>query len=531
MANKKWFQIRRELFKHLETQVRHRLGPEPLDLQKYRKKYEKEFLGSWRVGTREDLLEALRNSEMILMGDFHALHQSQKAQLRLLKELAESKVRVHLMLECFEAKDQKLVDKFLSGALSDKEFLHKVRWEERWGFPFEYYRPILKLAQKKKWQVSGVNLWLSKRSQKTLLARDKFSAQIIEQRWNRGDERAFIIYGDLHLAKEHLVHFLKKKFVKLNVIRVFQNPESLYLRQLSRDPSFSEDVMRKGKFDFCLLNVPPWVKYQNYLMYLEETYDFELDEDLDFTEHVAKYVKVICEDLKLNISLDLLSVYSNQDDLFWSKIEDSFALKEVKIFEKMIEESKSFYVPEIQAGYLARLSVNHAATLAMDYIHAQVSARQKSNILGPNDFKKMIWQEGLRYFGSKLINPKRKTETLTDLKSIQQGNGDKQLVREAVNLALSQKLAELMEIAGRSYPLAVKKIKNKWSYNLAAEYLGGILGERLFEGYRRKLLSEEQFLVFLNKNVDDPMFGLVYNEMLEIIESVPLSFKSKRERL
>ena len=57
------------------------------------------------------------------------------------------------------------------------------------------------------------------------------------------------------------------------------------------------------------------------------------------------------------------------------------------------------------------------------------------------------------------------------------------------------------------------------------------MGERLFEGYKKKLISLETIKSFLSKKVDGDRFESSYYEALEIVEALPLSFKSKRERL
>ncbi|MNT91552.1 hypothetical protein D3C72_2326730 [compost metagenome] len=65
----------------------------------------------------------------------------------------------------------------------------------------------------------------------------------------------------------------------------------------------------------------------------------------------------------------------------------------------------------------------------------------------------------------------------------------------------------------------------------AAEILGGMMGERLYFGYRKKLLSSSTLLSFLKKSLATETFNLVYYEMLEVIEAMPAPFESKKEKL
>lgn len=535
MKTEKWFQLRKELYRNLETQVRQRLGRDSQDLIRYKQDYDAEFSRNWSHVESVDFLNTVSEARLVLMGDFHALQQSQKSQLRILKHLGAKKKKVVLALECFEHKDQELIHKFEMGKISEKDFLQQIRWQERWGFSFDSYRELIRYAIKMKWPLVGLNVFKSVRTRASLLQRDQFSANIILQTLKHYPEAlVFVIYGDLHLAKNHLPQFLEKK-EKLGamMVRIFQNSEQLYFRQIKKDPLFSHDVMRRGVSDFCLLNVPPWVKWHNYLLYIEDTFDKDIDEDeIDLTDHVEGLVTLICADLGVTQARGGLSVVTVADRFFWKQIQKQYSLGQQKIIEKWIEEGVSFYLPEIAIGFLARSSVNHSAQLAMLYVHAQISQRKQIFFDFESDFEKLIWIYAFAYFGSKLVNPKRKTDTLVDLKIALDASPEEGVkAKESLRLALSQKMRELMVLSGRSGVVTSFKVKNKWSYWRAAIYLGGIMGERLFEGYKKKMISIDTINSFLQKDVGHEKFQASYYEALEVIESLPLSFKSKKEKL
>lgn len=515
--------------------MRQRLGRESKDLIKYKQEYDAEFSRNWTHVESSDFLKTVSEARLVLMGDFHALAQSQKSQLRILKHLGQLRRKVVLALECFEQKDQALIDGLSLGKISEKDFLRQIKWQERWGFSFESYRELVRYAIKMKWPLIGLNVHKGVRTRAALLQRDRFSADIIARTLiEYPDALVFATYGDLHLAKGHLPHFIEKKIpIENQVVRIFQNSEQLYFRQIKKDPLFSHDVMKRGKKDFCLLNVPPWVKWHNYLLFIEDTYDRDIDGDeIDFTDHVEGLAHLICEDLGIQVQRGGLTVVTVADRFFWNQVQGQYSTKQQKVLEKWIEEGVSFYLPEISVGFLARPSVNHSAHLAMLYVHAQVSGRKKIFLNFEDDFEKLIWLHAFAYFGSKLVNPKRKTDTLSDLKALlnsSQEEGAK--ARDSLRLALGQKMKELMVLSGRSEASASVKAKNNWSYWQAAMYLGGIMGERLFEGYKKKLISLETIKSFLSKKVDGDRFERSYYEALEIVEALPLSFKSKRERL
>ncbi|HWU45044.1 MAG TPA: hypothetical protein VN132_16440, partial [Bdellovibrio sp.] len=397
----------------------------------------------------------------------------------------------------------------------------------------------------------GVNKSYKKRNATTLKSRDIFAGKKIAELVNLYPEAlVFVIYGDLHLADSHIpqeiVQNLGRPFAK-KILRLFQNSEKIYFQLLKQDIESSTDLVSLSRNTFCLMSVPPWVKWQNYLMYLEQAYDENLlvefegededDEDdsyedvLDYTEHVGGYVKIISEELGCPLSTDQLSVYTARDTAFWVQVHERCDAKKIKWIEALIADERSFYLPEISGAYLARATVNHAASLAMQFVHAQMSEYQSLLSEMPRDFLRMIWIDAISYFGSKMINHKRKTDTIADIKASLASRNPSDLGKESLQLALAQKMHELMVITGVPGHRLQAKPHKKWSYVVAAGLLGGMMGERLYAGYRENLISTKSILTFLKKSLSSENFEMAYYEILEVIESLPTPFHSKKEKL
>lgn len=524
----------------MAAEVQVRLGGEDPELQRYRKDYDREFTRKWTPSSQAELFTRMNAADVILLGDFHALQQSQKTHLRVLKNFKSNKPLV-LAMECFEAADQAWIDKLFAGVIDEAAFLKAIRWRDKWGFPFEYVRPLLKWAREKKIPVYGINRAVKRRSAATLKSRDTFAAaRIRELARQHGESRICVIYGDLHLAKTHIPAALKKSDAALfsgKVFRLFQNSEKIYFQLLEREMESAVDIVKLSDDSFCLLNVPPWVKWQNYLMYLEQAYDLGLEEDdddeaaVDYTDHIGAYVKIISEELGIPARGDDLSVYTAEDQGFWSQLQEHFSAKQLGGIEDLIEEETSFFLPGLGLGYLARPSVNHAATLAAKYVHAKANGQTRSFLLMPEDFLRQTWAEGIAYFGSKIINHKRKTDTVSDLRLALSSRGSGQIAKEPLMLALSQKMTELMTMSNRGGVTRPLRPKKKASYLIAARLLGGMMGERLYGAYRKKLIAKETLQKLLSKPLEDENFDKAYYEMMEIIESLPAPFKSKKEKM
>lgn len=528
-----WIRLRQDLYDQVQNHVKAHLGPASKGLTKYQRDYEAQFRKAWREAPREQLLKAVTEAPFVFIGDFHALLQSQKAQLRILKALEPKKTRI-LCLECVEARQQKHLDRFQTGKISEREFLKAIEWKKNWGFPWDHYKPLFRWAIKNKVRIFGVNSKTQDRTAKALIDRDLFSAvKIAEIHQRFPDHQIFTIYGDLHLAQNHL----PQKLVKIlgpesqrKMLFVFQNSERIYFQMLRKEIEHQVDIVRFSKQHYCLQTVPPWVKWQNYLLYLEEQDDRGFDDESDFTDYVAKYVKIISEDLGVTQGADHFSIFSAKDRGAWQQIQKNLPEEEILFLKSWIEDGRGFYLPHKSIGYLARASVNSAAQLAMAIVFAGISQQKKISYQLPQDFSKIIWMEAVQYFGSKLINPKRKTDTLSDIKAALAARNPDQ-GRKALQLALSQKMLELLHLSGGRKEKELTGPRSLKAYQESARILGGMMGEKLYYAYRKKLLSRTSLVALLKKSVDADSFQNIYWEILEVIENFPEPFQSKTEKM
>jgi hypothetical protein len=524
-----WVNIKKELYQHVYHQVQQRWGKLGKQILDYRSKYDSESHRKWIISNKEDLFEKMNQSQVIILGDFHSLHQSQKSHLRLIKNFKNLDFKI--AVECISFQHQKYLDKYLIGEINDKEFLKKTNWKKNWGFPWEHYEEIFKYAKQKKIKMIALNNLKLMSFKDSLYKRDRVATRIISQELKKSSETIFVIYGESHLTSKKFLNFGERQS-KISKLKIFQNIDEIYFQLMDLNREDDVDLVRFTENEFCLLNVPPWVKWQSYLLFLEKKYDSEIEsENPDFTDFVDQYIKVISKELKIPCDSKNLSVYTSNDFSFLRKIKMSKSENELKFYEILIEEERSFYIPDLGIGYLGRLTINHAAALAMQYIYfALIKIKSVPHKL-PEEFVCLIWIEAVCYFGSKLINPKRKTETIKDIKQkvIQFGSQDSD--KEALKLALYQKTKEVMRISGRSFEKNKMIVQKKTSYIHCANLLGSLMGEKLYKGYKAGFISLDLLHSLLRKKMEGKTFEKFYYEFLEIIDNLPESFKSKADRL
>lgn len=530
-----FLKLRKELYKQTVRSVELILGRESSGLKNYRKEYNKVFQSKWRACEREVFLQELAQKLIVFVSDFHALQQSQKAQLRLLKSIPWSEPPV-VAVEFVEHSQQKALDSFVAGQMSEKDFLAKVQWDNRWGFPWENYRAIFLWAQQNKTRMLALNKGRSGVTSQSLKQRDHFAAEMIHKyRKQNPQTPIMVIYGDLHLAPNHLPLLVEKK---LNLKTedyavVLQNSEKIYFQMLQKEMDLHVDVIRLTKNYFCLQVVPPWVKWQNYLLYLESHGDVALysEGEVDFTDHVKKSVEILSKDLGLKINLDPIAVYTAADDDLWNKISQTFSGASRKLFEKKIERSEPFFLPEVQIGFLGRPTVNQSAILAAQILHAELIQLRQTPLHFPEDFERWIWLEAITYFCSKLINPKRKTDTVSDIKNQLAKAQPKDQGREALRLALFQKMDELMRLQGGKALRRQARPKSLAVYAEAARLLGGMLGEKMYHAFRKGWIKKENLVSLIKKPITNESFPVFYFEFLELIDAWPEPFVSKSHKM
>jgi hypothetical protein len=131
-------------------------------------------------------------------------------------------------------------------------------------------------------------------------------------------------------------------------------------------------------------------------------------------------------------------------------------------------------------------------------------------------------------------NPKRKTDTLQDIRNALQKEQFDDRGKEALMLSLTQKLTELQFLSQGKFRAGLDEAVLKYSkksFNISAQILGGMIGEKIFYAFSKKMIKfpENRKLIF--KDLNTSTFHRIYFESLELVESWPISFKSKYDKL
>ena len=535
-----WLTERREILKKIKEQVTLYLGSENEDITLYASAYKKDISRPWKLSSLEEVEACLQQVSMVFGGDFHPFAQAQRSHLRIMRKVVGKRRPLILAFECLFASDQEAVEAYLKGQISQDCFLEKIQWEQKWGFPWVHYKPLFDFAKTHGLKIFALNIEVDKRSGASLNYRDQFAAELLyEIHLQNPDSLVYVLYGDLHIAEKHLPDQFKKQFQKPGTVEtasIYLNPEQIYFDLVKERREVQVDVTRFNHRQFCVIGSPPWVKWQSYLMYLEKNFDVNMDNEedhreweVDYTDHVSNLVRMICTGLQVQIKPDAIEVYSPGDPQVLKVLGNFLEKEDFHLAHDLIQSDQCFYIPQEGFFYLARITVNHTASLAGKYIHAHLCGHKKILWDFPKDFLKLIWIEAMGFLLSKFVNPKRKAQTLISMKRQLQAFDPDDLKREPLLLTLDHKALEILRIyGGTESPQTYIPLK-KSSYIHGAHFIGEILGERYFVLYQNKKIDRMGLKETLTFKLNDKNFEAFYFNQLKWLDQMEIEMGFNEE--
>lgn len=110
------------------------------------------LLASWQspLGAsvdQADVWEDLVAADVVYLGETHDNPADHVAQLHILEMLYQRNPKMAIGLEMFQRPYQSILDRYLANEISETELQQQSQYEQRWGYPWEYYAPILRFAK------------------------------------------------------------------------------------------------------------------------------------------------------------------------------------------------------------------------------------------------------------------------------------------------------------------------------------------------------------------------------------------------
>ncbi|MDX2493853.1 MAG: ChaN family lipoprotein [Desulfuromusa sp.] len=104
------------------------------------------------------MLEQVNRTQVVFVGETHDNPASHRLQGEILQTLQQHNPgNVTLAMEMFTPSQQPVLDMWIEGNLSEKEFLQQVDWYHNWRMNFAFYRPLLSYCREHKIPLLALN--------------------------------------------------------------------------------------------------------------------------------------------------------------------------------------------------------------------------------------------------------------------------------------------------------------------------------------------------------------------------------------
>jgi uncharacterized iron-regulated protein len=104
------------------------------------------------------VIPQLADKRVVFIGEDHERYDQHLSQLEIIRRLhMEAPGHWTIGVEYFQRSFQPYLDAYIAGTLSEREFLSKTEYFERWGYDYRLYRPIFRYAREQRIPLVGLN--------------------------------------------------------------------------------------------------------------------------------------------------------------------------------------------------------------------------------------------------------------------------------------------------------------------------------------------------------------------------------------
>ena len=165
--------LQRKMYDYLKSKALDYEGIVSDELNEYRNNMNSLAIRDFENVGLNHLLHQIDISNVIYLGDFHTFDQSSRNLKRILKILLAKGKKITLGLELVHHKHQDFIEGFLSGHITELEFLEEINYHESWRFPWTHYSVLFQEAKKGNVNIIGLN------SEGSLSQRDEKASEIV----------------------------------------------------------------------------------------------------------------------------------------------------------------------------------------------------------------------------------------------------------------------------------------------------------------------------------------------------------------
>jgi uncharacterized iron-regulated protein len=453
------------------------------------RKYLKEFTQAFRsyeaVIDPAQLETEIHLADVLLIGDYHALPASQRFAASLIEARVQRGDRpIVVGLETIFSRDQHIVDAWWRHEIEEAELRRRIRFDLDWGYEWAPFYELLVCAREHADGIYGLDC-MPRESLRKISARDLHAAaKIAELRHQHPEAVVMVLFGESHLAPQHLPRPLREALPGDRTLTILQNIDPLYWCAAGEQQERVE-MVKVSPDVVCVFNSTPLEKYENYRLHLTR-WSRDGDEP-DFAPTIYNLIESLMRFLQIDghsshngtqpkFLMDLLpEVCSGASNTYLRQQLKSRPLEEADGIFSYFEDRGSCYLPEANSFHVREFRMVYAAEEAARFLyHAcrglpAMGPRPKTFAAADRFFTRVL-ENALGYFGSRVVYPAR---------------------------------AVLDDNEGCDWERACPS--NDWeNFQASTELLGYMLGRALYDGYVKAVISRATIRRLFLTHLEEP---------------------------
>ena len=250
--------------------------------RKYLREFTQAFRQYERGLTQEELDQRVTAANIVLVGDYHALAASQRYAANLVENIA-AKRPVVLCVEAVLSRDQGILNSWWRREIGEDDLRKRLRFDREWGYEWQPFYELLATARDHAEAIYALDC-MPRDDMRRIRSRDRHAtAKIEEARREHPNAAILVLFGESHLAPEHLPRILKENLPGDSLLTILQNVDALYWKALEENAS----AVSIGADAVCVFNSSPLEKYESYRLCLER---WNGDDHTDFAPAVYNVI-------------------------------------------------------------------------------------------------------------------------------------------------------------------------------------------------------------------------------------------------
>ncbi|MGA2003290.1 MAG: ChaN family lipoprotein [Terriglobales bacterium] len=428
------------------------------------RKYLRDFHDAYRsyqsVLTSAQVRDAVARAGIVLVGDYHALPNSQRYMASLLRDPELYHRPVVVGVETIFSRDQHILDEWWRREIGEDELRQRIRFDLDWGYDWGPFYEVLSAAREQGFPIYGLDC-MPREDMRKIAARDRHAAdKIVEISRRHPEALVLALFGESHLAPQHLPALVAKRLVEINssctggsnrkLLTVLQNVDALYWHAAGEASERIEAVSISPDV-FCVFNATPLEKYENYRLCLDRWgRDDKSAPDLGPTFYnliggLVRFLGInqysLHNSTQPRLLVDVMpEVYSRGSNALLRRLlsRKGFTSDARTSLLDRVRERGSLYLAPLNTIYVSEFRMTSAAEDATRFLHQacrglpclsgtgrgllnrslakRAHHKKQPSVLSLEDaFYLAVFEHALAFFGSRVLHPARPAFHDTDL--------------------------------------------------------------------------------------------------------------------